>query len=72
MANADVFKDTMIHEDEHVKSLQATTDDKKGNLIPKGMVSLENIYDLHNHFQGPRNKKTHSSTMMHEHINVGT
>lgn len=50
MANVDVFKDAAIDEDEHEQSLQAGVDDKKGNLIPKGVVSLENIYDLKNRF----------------------
>jgi len=38
----------------------------------KGVASLEKIYDLQEHFHGPRNKKTHSSTMMHNMINLGT
>ena len=66
MANVDVFKDAVIDEDEHEQSLQVVADDKKGNLIPKGVVSLEKLYELQNHFQGPRNNKTHSSTMMQE------
>jgi len=72
MANTDVFKDAAIDEDEHEQSLQVGVDDKKGNLIPKGVVSLEKLYDLQNHFQGPRNNKIHSSTITHEQINLGT
>jgi len=34
--------------------------------------SLEKIYDLKECFQGLRNRKTHSSNMMHELINLGT
>lgn len=46
MANTDIYKDTMIDEDVHEQSLQDTTDDNKGNLIPKGVVSLKRIYRL--------------------------
>jgi len=46
MANSDVFKDIGIDEDVHEQSLQVGANDKKGNLIPKGVVSLEKIYDL--------------------------
>jgi len=72
MVNTNVFKGTMIDEDEDEKALQDGASDKKGNLIPKGVVSLERVYDLQNNFQGPRNIKTHNSTMMHEQINLGT
>ena len=72
MAKNDVFKDATIDEDEHEQSLQSTIDDSKGNLIPKGVVSLKKLYDLQNRFSGPNNTKTHSSTLMHEQINLGT
>ena len=72
MANDDVFKDVAIDEDKHDPSLQTIANDKKCNLIPKGVVSLKMFYDLQNYFQGPRNRKTHSSTLTHEHINLGT
>ena len=58
MENVDAFKDISVDEDEHEKSLQAAADDKKGNLLPKGVVSLKNIYELKNLFQVPRNIKT--------------
>ena len=57
MANAHVFKDTTIDEDVHEQSLQYTPDDSKGNPISKGVVSLEKLYDLENHFKGPKNTK---------------
>ena len=72
MANVDIFKDTVIDDDEHEHSLQAEANNKKGHLITKCVATLENIYDLQECFQGPRNIKTHSSTMMHERINLGT
>ena len=72
MANIDVFKDAAIDEVKHKQSLQARVDEKEGNLIPKGVVSSRKLYDLQNHFQGPRNNKTHISTMMYEKISLGT
>ena len=54
------------------KSLQDTAKESKEKIIPKGVVSLENLYDLHNCFKGPSNTKIHSSTLMHEQINLGT
>lgn len=55
MANTDTFKDAAIDKYEHEQSSQAGEDIKKGHLIPKGVVSLENLYDLQECFQGPRN-----------------
>lgn len=72
MANIDVFKDASINEDVNEQSIQDTTDDSKGNLIPKSVVSLKKLYDLLNHFKELRNTKTHSSTLIHKHINLGT
>lgn len=46
MVNADMFKYFSIKEDEHDKALQEATDTMKGNTIPKGVVSPENLYDL--------------------------
>jgi len=46
MENIDVFKDAMIDEDEHEKELYDATNTSKGNLIPKGVVSLDNLYNL--------------------------
>ena len=71
MANVDVFKDASIHDDEHESSLQVKASSKKGHLITKTMATLEKLYDLQEHFQGPRNNKTHNSTMRHELINLG-
>ena len=72
MANADIFKDAAIDVDEHDLSLQAGANDMKGHIITKDVVSLEKLYDLQDQFQGPRNNKTHISTMRHELINLGT
>jgi len=72
MANDDVFKDAAIKDDKHEWSLQAEAGNRKGHLIMKGVALLEMLYDLKEHFQGLRNNETHSSTMMHELINLGT
>ena len=70
MANTNVFKDATIDEDEHKRPLQDAANESKRNLIPKGVVSLENLRDLQECFQGPVNAKTHNSTMSHEKINL--
>ena len=49
MANTDVFKDATINKVEHEQTPQDTTSTSKGNLIPKGVVSLKKLYDLKNH-----------------------
>eukprot|EP00253_Pinus_taeda_P020322 PITA_20322 len=72
MANTNVFKDAVIDDDEHERSLKVEASNRKGHLITKGVATLEKIYELQEHFQGPRNNKTHSSTMRHEPINLGT
>lgn len=46
MANNEIFKDVAIDDDEYKRSLQAGGDDMKGHIITKGVVSLENIYDM--------------------------
>ena len=71
MENANIFKDATIDEEEHEKTLQDAANASKGNLIPKGVMSLEKLYNLQNRFQGPVNAKTHRSTLSHEHINLG-
>lgn len=72
MANVDVFKDASIDKDEHKKALQDVVQASKENPMTEGVVSLEKFYDLHNRFQGPVNMNTHSSTLSHEQINLGT
>ena len=72
MDNVDAFKDTTANEDEHEKPLKTTVDGKKRDPIPKGAVSLNKLYDLQNHCQGPKNSRTHRSTTTNEHSNLGT
>jgi len=65
MLNVDVFKDATIDEDEHDKALEDVAWERKENPILKGVLSLENMHDLQNHFRGLVNAKTHSSTLSH-------
>lgn len=72
LANIDIFKDKTINEDKHDKSLQGRAKICDGNPMPKGVVSLENLFDLQIQFKGPPNMKTQISTLSHGHINLGT
>jgi len=72
MENADIFKDVAIDEDENDKALREAFEASKGNIIPKGLVSPEKLYDLQNCFRGPVNTKTQSSKLSYEQVNLGT
>jgi len=65
-------RNAAIDEDKHERSLQVGMEIKKGQLIPKGVVSFKKLYDLQELFQGPRNSKTHNSNVMNELNNSGT
>ena len=41
------------------------------NFMPKGVRSLEGMFDLHNKFKNPANIKTNISSMQYELINLG-
>lgn len=45
-----MFKDATIDEDEYDKVFLEEVDKQKGNPIPKGVVSLEKVFDLQNKF----------------------
>jgi hypothetical protein len=47
-------------------------DNLMANTIPKGVVTLEKLFDLKDKFKKSSNVKTHSSTLGHEMINLGT
>lgn len=40
--------------------------------MPKGVVTLVNLFDLQNQFQGPPNTKVQNSMLSHEKINILT
>lgn len=71
MENAHVFKDLAIDEVKHAKYLQFSSQESEGNPMPKGVVTLEKLYDLQNRFKGPFNTNTHNSTLSHEKVNIG-
>ena len=60
------FKEAIIDDEEHQAEL------KYGNFIPKGVRTLEQMFDLDNKFRNPANVKTHSSSLQFELINLGT
>lgn len=66
MTNAELFKDTVIDEEEHERLLEEEAGSHKGNPLPKGVVTLEKLFDLQIRFKGPPNTKTHSSTLSYE------
>ena len=69
MDNKDIFKDASIEEDEHNKALQEAFHAMKENVMPKGVLSLEKLYDLKNRFKRQINTKTQSSNL---HLNNST
>ena len=69
MINTEVFKDTVIEEDEHDQILKGTQGKHKENPMTKWIVSLEKLFDLQNRFRGPPNTKVKSSILAHQQIN---
>ena len=65
LMNDDTFKGAIIDDEEHQAEL------KFGNFIPKGVRTLEQMFDLDNKFKKPANVKTHSSSLQLELINIG-
>ena len=65
LMNNDTFKGAIIDGEEHQVDLQ------NGNFIPKGVKTLEHMFDLDNKFRKPTNVKTHSSSLQFELINLG-
>ena len=71
MLNTEVFKDVVIEEVDHNQSLQEAQGKRKENPMPKGIVSLEKLFDLHSRFHRPPNTKVQSSTLAHQQVNLG-
>ena len=65
MENEENFKGTLIDEEEHQANLQS------GNFIPRGVRTLEGMFDLNKKFRRPTNVKTHRSSMQFELVNLG-
>src|SRR5882757_4539984 len=64
--NDETFKGAIIDDEEHQAEL------KFDNFIPKGVRTLERMFDLNEKFRTPTNVKTHSSSLQFELINLGT
>ena len=56
LINNETFKGAIIDDEEHQENLQ------NGNFIPKGVRTLEQIFDLENKFRKPANFNTRSSS----------
>ena len=66
LTNDDAFKGVIIDDEEHQAEL------KFNNFIPKGVRTLERMFDLNEKFTRLANVKTHSSSLQFELINLGT
>ena len=64
--NDETFKGAIIDDKEHQAEL------KCDNFIPKGVRTLERMFDLDIKFRIPTNVKTHSSSLQFKLINLGT
>ena len=62
----ETFKDSVIDDEEHQANLQS------GNFMPKGVMTLEGMFDLNNKLRKPANVKTNSSSMQYELIKLGS
>jgi hypothetical protein len=67
------FKD-VINDEEHEKAQKCIneTNNFKGNLVLKGVLTLERLFNLQSKFRLAINVKMNISTMMHTLINLGT
>ena len=66
LMNNETFKGAIIDDEEHQAKL------KFDNFIPKGVRTLERMFDLDNKFRRLENVKTHSSSLQFQLINLGT
>ena len=66
LTNDKTFKAAIIDDEEHQAEL------KFDNFIPKGVRTLERMFDLNEKFRRLVNVKTHSSSLQFELINLGT
>ena len=57
LMNDETFKGAIIDDKEHQVEL------KFDNFFPKGVRTLERMFDLYNKFRRPANVKTHSSSL---------
>jgi hypothetical protein len=68
------FQNVVIDVEDYVKVFedpQSEVNDLETNVIPRNVVTLENLFDLHDKFKKPTNAKMHSSSMQYKVINMG-
>jgi hypothetical protein len=73
------FKDIAI-DDEELQEKKTETNPQAGqdvkklkaHTIPRGIDNLESMFDLKDHFKGPKNAKTCISCPLHITVNLGT
>jgi len=58
--------------DRNINKFAENNNTKSGNIIPRYVVKHEVFYDLKDRFRKPTNKKTNSSTLNFDIINLGT
>ena len=68
------FKNAVINEKEHDRLMNQREDEEKdqSNIIPKSVVKMEHLYDLHDKFKKQTNSIMDSSSMKYESVNLGT
>ena len=71
LTNDETFKDFVIDDEEHQANIQ-NEEETKGNFIPKGVRTLEGMFELHNRFRNLVNINTNILSMQYELINLGT
>ena len=64
----------LIGEKEHDRLMSKREDEEKDqpNVIPKSIVKMECLYDLHDKFKSLTSYKMHSSSIKYESVNLGT
>jgi hypothetical protein len=79
LTNQDNFKDLAIDDEEFQEKTTETNPQigkdvgkLKAHTIPKGISNLETLFDLKDHFKGPKNVKTGISCPLHENVNLET
>jgi hypothetical protein len=78
----DTFQSTFIDEgthDENFQNFMVISDPRTPestselvNSIPRSVVSLEKLYDLHDKFRGTINCKINNVSLIYETVNLGT
>lgn len=75
ITNVLINNDAVIDHEEHEKPLQNCMESMeliKGNLVPRGVLTLDKHFDIYNIFRKLVNVKTNNSCMNYELINQGT